>query len=255
MKITKKLVACLSAFAVVSVATVGFATWLVGVTQNSQDVFLTAQVDDVKYNETAFLEASIAQGTTIAIAEKEETPRGETTIVGTSTDEDGITVNENALKFSFESLTVRLGKNLATKPTKVKVVIDNEATTANQVTTNTMTTKYRPALSGESYWTYLASNIEIPFDTEGEDASFSVDTSSDPTFDIYTLTKKDYELSWGTFFGGDEPTTFYNGLVDEQEFKELLTMSTNAYTELAAMNSALAGKTITLTVSLDYKAA
>ena len=254
MKITKKLVACLSAFAVVSVATVGFATWLVGVTQNSQNVFLTAQVDDVK-NETAFLEASIAPGTTIAIAEKEVTPRGETTIVGTSTDKDGISVSKDALKFSFEKVEVRLGKSLATLPKSVKVTINNEKTAANQVKTNTMGETYRRALgAGTEYWTYLAADITIPFTTEGEGANFTVDKESDGTFDIYKLKNLDYELDWGTFFGGDEPTVFYNGLVNEQEFKELLTMSTNAYTELAAMNKALAGQTITLTVSLDYPA-
>lgn len=252
MKKRNKIIAvCASVFAVISVATVGFATWLVGVTQTSLGLGVETQVDSVQ-NETQYVEATVAEGTKITVAEKEEHKRTGKNIVGASANdgEAAIQVDENALTFSFELITVRIGKNATTPPTKVVITLDNEKSTANQVTQNLMTETYRPALEEGNYWTYLALEpITLTLSTDFNP------TDSD-TYTTYTLKEENklVQLSWGTFFGGDEPTNpvaYYNGLVDDQGFEELLNMSDHASAELTKMNEVLSAGTLTINVALQ----
>ena len=247
-KRNKIIAACASVFAVISVATVGFATWLVGVTQTSLGLGVQTQVDSVQ-NETQYVEATVAEGTKITVAEKEEHKRTGKNIVGASKNvgEAAIQVGENALTFSFESITVRIGKNATTPPTKVVITLDDEKSTVNQVTDNLMTVTYRPALKEENYWTYLA--LEPITLTLGTD----FDASDSDTYRTYTLKeeKKLVQLSWGTFFGNTNPVAYYNGLVKAQGFEELLNMSDHASAELKKMNEVLSAGTLTINVALQ----
>ena len=249
-KRNKIIAACASVFAVISVATVGFATWLVGVTQTSLGLGVQTQVDGVQ-NETQYVEAKVAEGTKITVAEKEAHERTGKNIVGASANdgEAAIQVDINALTFSFESITVRIGKNATTPPTKVVITLDDEKSTVNQVTENTMTETYRPALKEGSYWTYLALKpITLTLSTE-----FDSKSSDSDTYTTYTLKegKKLVQLSWGTFFGNKNPVAYYNGLVKEQGFDELLKMSEHASAELTKMNEVLSAGTLTINVALQ----
>ena len=68
MKKRNKIIAfSVSTLAVLSVCTVGFATWLVGVQKTSEDVKVTATVDDTT-NQSVFLSAKIAEGIKLAEA-------------------------------------------------------------------------------------------------------------------------------------------------------------------------------------------
>lgn len=247
-KRNKIIAACASVFAVISVATVGFATWLVGVTQTSLGLGVQTQVDGVQ-NETQYVEAKVAEGTKITVAEKEAHERTGKNIVGASANdgEAAIQVDKNALTFSFESIIVRIGKNATTPPTKVVITLDDEKSTVNQVTENLMTETYRPALEEESYWTYLA--LEPITLTLGTD----FDPKDSDTYTTYTLKedKKSVQLSWGTFFGNKNPVAYYNGLVNNQEFDKLLEMSEHASAELTKMNEVLSAGTLTINVALQ----
>ena len=248
-KINKILAGCIGCLAVVSVASIGFATWLVGVTQNSLDLTIAAEVDSVQ-NQTQYVDAVLVAGQEIAVAEESVVKRDGKKIVGTAqNDGDGIKVDENALSFKFESITVRIGDNVTGAPNKVKIELKDDKNEFNKVTTNTMTETYRKASSqgGLGYWTYLSFSTTIDLDS----TNFNV--SDKETYTEYTLkdpSSKTYKLNWGTYFGSTRPTSFYNNLIADQEFNELLTMSQNAYTELDAMHKTLSGKQLTLSVSL-----
>lgn len=248
-KINKILAGCIGCLAVVSVSSIGFATWLVGVTQNSLDLTIAAEVDSVQ-NQTQYVDAVLVAGQTIAVAEESAVDRDGKKIVGTAqNDGDGIKVDENALSFKFESITVRIGDNVTGAPNKVKIELKDDKNGFNKVTTNTMTETYRKtSTQGElGYWTYLSFSTTIDLDS----TNFNV--SDKETYTEYTLkdpSSKAYKLNWGTYFGSNRPTTFYNNLIADQEFSELLTMSQNAYSELDTMHKTLSGKQLTLSVSL-----
>ena len=248
-KKNKIIVGCLSALALVSITTVGFATWLVGVTQTSQGLTANLQVDNVVQNETLFVEAKLSTNK-ITVAEEEAVKRTDKQIVGASTNaaESPIKVDGNALSFSFTSLVVRIGDSVTNAPDKVKVTIDNSEgkSVCNKVesTGNKMGSTYRTT---EAPWYYLDSKVSIDLNET------NFDVMDEGTYTTYTLKseKLTYKLTWGSFFGNTKPTEFYNGLVKSQSFEELLTMSNNAYDELSTMNSTLGAGTLDLVVSLE----
>lgn len=249
-KRNKIIAACASVFAVISVATVGFATWLVGVTQKSLGLGVETQVDSVQ-NETQYVEAKVAAGTKITVAEKEEHERTGKNIVGASANvDDGgtIKVDKDALTFSFESITVRIGDNATTPPTKVVITLDNEKSTANQVTDNKMGTKYRSALTGTpNYWTYLK------LDTVTLTLAENFVAQDNESYTTYTLEDdfKKIQLGWGTFFNNKNPVAYYNGLVGNETFEDLLVMSDHASAELLKMNEVLSTGSLTINVALQ----
>lgn len=248
-KRNKIIAACASVFAVISVATVGFATWLVGVTQKSLGLGVETQVDSVQ-NETQYVEAKVAAGTKITVAEKEERKRTGKNIVGASANEGeaAIQVDANALTFSFKSITVRIGDNATTPPTKVVITLDDEKSTVNQVTDNKMGTKYRSALTGTSnYWTYLKLD---PVTLTLAENFVAQDNESYTTYTQEDDFKK-IQLGWGTFFNNNNPVAYYNGLVGSETFEDLLVMSDHASAELTKMNQVLSTGTLTINVALQ----
>lgn len=248
-KINKILAGCIGCLAVVSVTSIGFATWLVGVTQNSLDLTITAEVDSVQ-NQTQYVDAVLVADQKIAVAEETVVDRDGKKIVGTAqNDGNGIKVDTNALSFKFESITVKIGDNVTNAPNKVKIELKDDKNTFIEVEENTMGETYRKTdtQGGLGYWTYLSFSTTIDLDK----TNFSVNDRE--TYTEYTLkdpSSKAYKLNWGTYFGGNRPTDFYNNLIAEQDFDELLTMSQNAYSELDAMYNVLSGKQLTLSVSL-----
>lgn len=248
-KINKILAGCIGCLAVVSVASIGFSTWLVGVTQNSLDLTITAEVDSIQ-NQTQYVDPVLVAGQKIAVAEETVVDRDGKKIVGTAqNDGDGIKVDSNALSFKFESITVRIGDNVSNAPNKVKIELKDDKNDFIKVEENTMGETYRKTESkgGLEYWTYLSFSTTIDLDS----TNFNVNDQE--TYTEYTLkdpSSKTYKLNWGTYFGTNRPTTFYNNLIAEQDFDTLLTMSQNAYSELDAMYKAFSGKQLTLSVSL-----
>ena len=255
MKKRNKIIAgCASVFAVVSVATVGFATWLVGVTQTSVGLGVKTQVDSVQ-NDTQYVEAKVTEGTKITVAEKAAHVREGKNIIGASENDSSsvIKVDANALSFSFESITVRIGKSATTPPTKVVITLNDEESTVNQVTENTMGIEYRSALTGSpDYWTYLR------LDTVTLTLAGDFTAQDNGSYTTYTLKdgSKKIQLQWGTFFENQNPVSYYNGLVSDETFEELLDMSGDASAELTKMNDVLTGDeetpaTLTFNIALQ----
>ena len=247
-KRSKYIALSVSALALVSVCSIGFATWLVGIQQTTDEVTLKAQVDNY-VNDTIFLSANLST-TSVKICETSKVDKTGNNIIGTTEPgKEGIGYAADGLQFKFADITLKVSKTTTAKvPDRIEVSLaDNNAW--NNVTTNTLGNGKRPDTG--SPWTYL---------TLGENGSleFSLATdfdknSDDPNYDTYTLNsgKLTQTFGWGTFFGGEAPTTFYNNLYRDamENFEKVVAGVTAITTELKAMKDAFTGQTITLKVN------
>ena len=265
-KKNKIIIGAISAFTLVSIATIGFSSWVIGVQQQEVDVEgLKLSVDTVQ-NDSVFLDVTLPAEETVKICEPSEVTRTETTdIVGTSntTSSGGIGFAPDAMTFSLDTITLRVGKNVSSNntPKGVKFTLSTEdgKNTFNKVTTNEFASsdvvdewKDKTA-RGDGPWTYLALETTIALTEFTNDS----ETNSSASYTTYTLEDKQLTLLWGSFFGNatvsgqnKKPTDFYNslykGVKPDPSFDILMEAATKATTELKAMNKKMTNQTITL---------
>ena len=250
----------LAAFASIALLTTGFATWIVGVTQTSQEGNVTINVDTA-VNKSLTLDAHLTDAQ-ITIAE--DTTRGDwlkaEQIEGTAVTPD--------FKIVFDMLTVNYGKSLDKKPTGIKFsikeavkdgdkqTIDNKiAAGANKFTTERGTgdsftyfgfkdPSVMTAIEGNNYG-YTDSFI-LPL----TDSAFTAPTDENAETQTYKLTSP-YEITftWGSFFKYQAPTAFYDAMykanyIDSRTWtSETIGQKTDAaLTELNEMEKALDNK-------------
>lgn len=281
-----KIVLCsILGLAAISIGSVGFATWLVGVNKTEETLQLKAKVDNTK-NDSIYLEATITSNSFVVAEKTEYDKKNKGGIVGASkvTDESDFTVNENALKFTFSSFKLSVGKGVTSKDYPKKVVVDFNSTvsenssayvdsTASKInectyqTWNSETSKYvstaignsvRTLDQGETKFSYIKYHEEFNLDAEG------VFKKTDRiTYWEYELNNKTREFSWGSFFGGKSPVNFYNYLYNTYNPKtgdstknymtgaELFNFADKINTEIQGLNSALgAGSAKTLVINV-----
>lgn len=250
---SKLVIATIVGLAGVSVATVGFSTWLVGINRTELELHVSAEVDNT-LNDSIFLEA-VTKNEKFVVAEKEEHTKTGNDIIGAKKDsgEGAITVSENALKFSFTTLQYRVGKGYDTTklPTKMKIeLMDTTTNTFNKVDSNAIKLDDDGKREGTDF-TYLAFSTEI---TLGESTYSKTEASGDKTYDLYDITNKEFTMEWGTFFDNKSPVEFYNSIYSETtslDYDKATATAEKAYQELNAMNTALKGKDIKIKVSLE----
>lgn len=269
----KNLLIALIGLTTISLAGVGFATWVVGVTQKDVDSNLQVEVD-AALNDSVFLKAGFATNAKVAIAETAEVPGGTKSDIvkvldksGTSGASKGLPLNKNALKFSFNQLEYVIGNAVADadKPAYLKLELTDGKNDSNIVTADgiKLTDKKgdRPvAEAGEVAKTlhYLHFKQYVELNTD----SYTVADSTEGSSKIYTLKDKNFELLWGDFFGNvdtktanKQPSDFYNELYKGDStatYDTLLDASTKAYQELSYMKSVLTASSnkFTITASL-----
>ena len=239
--------------AAVSIGTVGFATWMVGVQKTNEVLTVKANVDNT-LNESIFLEATTSN-TPLIIAESAVHTKAGTDILGAKVDGDltdgNVTVSENALKFSFTTLQYSVG-NGAANPTKLHIALAPvETNTINKVTVN----KLGQERNGES-WTYLAFDKTYIINGKNETQNNIAVTEADKgSYKLYTFNTKEFTLDWGSFFGGKSPVTYYNEISKKDNYKSasaIFKLADNVYNELTAMKSALKSGNLSINVSLEY---
>ena len=273
----KNLLIALIGLTTISLAGVGFATWVVGVTQKEVDSNLNVEVDDA-LNDSVFLKASFATDAKVAIAETAEVPGSTKSdivkVVDKSTEagtHKGLPINTNALKFSFKTLEYIVGNAVAdaNKPAYLKLELTDLKNDSNIVKTNAtkLTDKKgaRPADASTLRYLYFKEYVELNADSYTTDP-----TTADGSSTTYTLKNKEFAFSWGNFFGNVDTTTtnkqpsdYYNGLYKGDTaatYETLLAASTQAYQELTAMKSVLTAPDnvfnikATLLTAADYAA-
>lgn len=255
------------ALAGVALTSVGFATWVVGVQKTNEDLKLNVEVDSVQ-SDTKFLSATLPADAKLTIAERTEVNKTVKQIVGTKKNgTGGIAVSENALKFSFASITINMGKEVDTKsyPTTLTLKLDNTKTenAINKVADSavrfdeTEVTDKRE--KGDGY-TYLAYTKIIDLKFQGHDGVTEpnmIKQAGDETKPYYTFKLADnllaQEFTWGSLFGtaaNTTPTAFYNSIPAESAtLDELLAASEKAYGEIDAMYKVFSADGASLTIS------
>lgn len=267
----KGLLLGLISLTTISLAGVGFATWVVGVTKREDKGNLNVEVDEVK-NDSVYLTATFAKNAKVAIAETKDVSKPEgyglVSVNDNSTNKQGLALNENALKFSFSELKYVVGNAISddATPKYLKLELKDEDNKFNVVSSENIKLTdekgSRPVKKdGEEKdptlnYLYFKEYVDL---TKEEVTSVTSNSST-----TYTLANKEFKLLWGNFFGNttftsgttnNEPSTYYNNLykdVENPSYDTLLDASTKAYQELEAMKSVLTAKDtkFTITVSL-----
>ena len=273
MKKRNKIIAfSVSTLAVLSVSTVGFATWLVGVQKTSVDVKVIATVDDTSTSQSVFLTAKIDIDEGIKLAEAAGTGSGGGDYKIIEATQGSVnTRGEDYLGFNFSELKLTMSEDdFDGKPNAIKIslpVYSKGKVEFNQ--TNTVTTNEfsEDGKREGSSWSYVSfSEVILDLATDFDEKPSSVEG-----FKEYTIKtgSNDFDFTWGTFFDNDtledkSPVNFYNSLYTDADFKEggshvgedkfdvLLEASQKATKELEAMKTNL--KELTLKAEAIKKA-
>ncbi|MDY4158984.1 MAG: hypothetical protein SOY02_01920 [Candidatus Onthovivens sp.] len=233
-----KIVLCsILGLAAISIGSVGFATWLVGVNKTEEELHVEAVVDDTK-NDSVYLDVAVANSP-FYVAESSAIPKDDgNKIVGASNDgTSALKVTANAMKFTFSRFELSVGGGVTNMPKAVKVeftkdlnptnwgaadlIKDAKFTTVSgeTVNSNNEVGSKRKALSSGETFSYI-SYSEIF--TIGESGQLVVDSSkSNGNYNVYKLNVPMVRsFSWGTFFtkkAGEakSPANFYNEIYSE----------------------------------------
>ena len=249
--------------AAVSIGTVGFATWVVGVQRTEVGLQLSAKVDDTQ-NKSIMLEAEIDTGYTFKVAEtqKHDTITENDLVVTGSSGSNSIGYAENAMKFQFSKLQFSCG-DAATLPAKLTLTLatNNGANSFNTVTAN----KLDKERTGSS-WTYLSLDYTLALDYEGDGKNVTAQEKGDgQSYTTYEINTKTFDMHWGTFFGNESyannntsPLKYYNSISNKKESEsdtyvydtpsELFTLADNIHSEISTMNSVLNSSSNTLQI-------
>lgn len=251
----KKVLKIVCGFAVVSLGTVGFSAWVVGLQQKETSSATTIKVDTVT-NDTQYLSAT-SENQTIVIAERSvpESNSGIITAKDLSKGDSpsGLTIDGNALKFSFDSINVLLSEKTQTDNnfTGVKIELDDTANSFLETTVNNV------GRSGSESWSYLTfKTVTLTFAK-----NFTRVEPGNDGYIEYTLNKSTINgaaedttklsLDWGTYFNGESPVTYYNSIDRSgKDTSELISLIKNVNNELTTMNKELNNKKITFKLSL-----
>lgn len=234
--------------AAISIGTVGFATWAVGVQKKEASLTLTAVVDNT-VNDSVILEATINSSKQFIVADKIEVNKVNDKIIGTSKGEGTVGYSADALKFSFETLQYSVGSSVTDLPTKmiIELVEDSGINGKNYVAEegNKIGTTFRT--NDNAPWTYLKFKQEITL----SDATYTVQNHD--SYKTYEIKTKDYVMNFGSFFNNsDSICNYYNGLsYDTLTASEIFKLTNNIKAELDTMNTQLSSGSLTVKVTIQ----
>ena len=218
------------AFGAIALLTTGFATWIIGVQNANDDVSANVTVETAT-NESVELIATLGESA-IKLAETTEVSTG-------VVKEDNPTGD---LEITFSSITLKYGDNWLEEGHEVKNLTIKFATqedlgeegsigqNASNNVTDTADLINKRDLGDAQNYTY----IDLDADFTGFNAS-AASSTKEGNLNVLTWTGVKYTFSWGTFFGGKSPATYYN-----ETFKAgaSSTDAANIESELKAMHDA-----------------
>lgn len=238
-----------------ALGSIGFASWVIGVQQQEARGNLNVTVDTASLSNIKISYEMTNKDVTI----KETVQQDSNALIKPSE------VDENALKFTINSITLKVGKGVSVneRPTKIKVSLPAELNEKNIVKNkdhnkikinNPSEQKYRTdETSGDNKFTYLEYSKEITLNYDSEDSNYLNKADDYYTFTI-TTDFKDQRFSLGTYFKvkDTEPaftnekssvSKFYNEVYKGYEQNDfLMDQAVNIKAELDQMHTALNAK-------------
>lgn len=234
----KIILGVLAGAAVVSLASVGFAQWQIGVLKKVDDSNKFNFTVDTVVSETAVLDIKLSGEKSIKI--------GETTVVS---DKDGVNTIDTTggkLGVTVETFRIIIDKQHELDNVTFSYTVGNktQSTDRFQVTVNENPDKF-----GRTNKTY--NYLELANDTitsTNINNYFSSDVASIPGHTVYTLNTgvesnpyKTLGFKWGDYFNNEEPSTFYNNKISKhKDINEKIILSGTASKELEAMGTNVA---------------
>lgn len=240
-------------FGSIALLTTGFATWVVGVQQDSDNGEVTVNVDTVKNNSVLFDITVDPNDNSITLAEESTIEAGKNTIV--STEEGDL---EADFTISLSKINIEIGKEALSNYNKIVFEI---AAQSGNYANNEVSNNDTGLRKGSSSWDYLAlAKTEFAF-KNGVDNSALDGWTREPSGNIDSASTIKYtnsspvtiEFQWGDYFGGNDtsPATFYNNHYAELAEKGLSVSVANINSEMSAMQSAFSGHALLLTAKLS----
>ncbi len=214
-------------FGAAALLTTGFATWIVGVSNTEVDGTISVAVDTAT-NKSVNLAVTLTDSA-IKLAETEAHTASAGEIISTSADVDGDLEISGTITLSYgKDFEISSYSKLALSfPTDAGVEYINGAVAATAENTfydaETRTGK-----------AYISLPTEIDLTAEIE-AATELNGTKTATKD-FTLT-----ISWGEFFGGASPLSYYNGLASTMTTQEKTVLAGQAEKELNAMKNVMTG--------------
>lgn len=263
----KNVLIGICALAGVALTSVGFATWIVGVQRDNMDVEIKTEIDSVQ-SDTKYLTVVAGSTAKVQIGEAEEVKKTKVTdIVGVGKGKDGVALYSAPLKFSLDSVSLKLGIGVA-KPSKLRFELkstkgDTENKIAAMNTNNIvdssavkLTDATRGTKNADDSYNYLSYSEEITLDFESKNKNMvKDDTNSNQSYETFNfqMEKLTGQMEWGSFFNSKKPSVFYNNVYSNPDtaFDTLLDASAKANEEIQAMYNAFhTSSTLTISVSL-----
>lgn len=247
-------------FAVVSLSTVGLATWLIGL-QNNEVVLdnISVEVDGIS-DKTSYLNIKVADddhGINIS-----DTINAEVAPETGGVSLDGEPNNDFEVKLS--SFDIVYSEDAKFNSLNIDVKLDNEKLPAATLSESTITFPDKSTTtdyfgrSGESL-TFIDFVDKTSFKQETELTTNGY--TSVPNYEGYKFFKKSntsekdyqsFEFTWGSIFENKSPIEYYNDKIKKAESTDTkLNMLNQVKVELSQLNKLFTKKTIKITVTLN----
>ncbi len=245
----KWVVTGIMAFAGVALLTTGFATYIVGVNNNTDDAKATISVDTVK-NTSVDLSVSLTDDL-IELKENVELTENNSNLVNIEGKVDATALQVTAditLKYGsefFDKGTQNLTLKFSLKYDdsdyvgNISNLAQDEENLLGASRETAKTAKSSTGLEANDSWEYIAAPAEIDLTNQ--------ETSTDGALTVITLQNKVLDFRWGSFFNEMSPANYYNSMTYDDE-----TDAANKITqEFKALHTALNGKQLTLTAEVE----
>lgn len=240
-KKNKIVIASILGVALLSVGSIGFATWITGISDTTKNSDITVTVDTSE-NKTIMLEATLSDN---SISLMEPTISGQPILNvenGSATDLD-ITFSSFRVVLSGEYTLDRVALTLEIPSTDgiVDCTVNNNAIVPTNLYGTTQNTDNK---------SYISLGTSSLTSTNGLKLVQSGETGYIAGYTVYTLNSMTMSFSWGSIFDNQAPTAYYNGKASDgsMSVEAKLALKEQAHETLNHMHDSLSGKKLNLKI-------
>lgn len=259
----KIILGLLAGAAVISLASVGFAQWQIGLVKNEENKNIDVAVDTFS-EETCYLNVTTATNAKINLGEVKAIDKG------TGIGYEVVTNKEANLQITITDFTLAISNSNKDKIPSLtfKLSVDTESTGKSLTTTIADGDVFERTGVGS----YIGLEQTITLENFTKPSCFTLDESV-KGYNIYKLNDnlKTFNFKWGSVFGNTAdtekglvtsgtytPASFYQEKITaaagdtEEALKNQLRMLTQVQKDLTAMHSALDGAKLKLTINFGF---
>ncbi len=261
----KIILGVLAGAAVISLASVGFAEWQIGLVKHDAESKINVKVDTCA-EETCYLNVKTALDASIKLGEITAYDKGNGVGYVKETE-------EASLKVGIEEFTLIVSKeNIKKTPSLTFGLAIDESTPTKSLTTNLATTDDKFGRD-EGEYSFIGLKQTITFSSFTDTTCLEEATNAPEGYKVFKLKDglKKFEFNWGSLFGNTDvtngensPATYYQTKIsavdkdtslttDEAKIFRKLEMLNQVQKDLTAMHSSLDGACLKITITFSFK--